>query len=241
MFRAGVSALALVAAAWGAPAAPSDEAVCPAGAACGARAAAAEEAALLQVQGPNTWGQTTPAPSVQCTYSGTYCAGDQCCPRAPETGDKTYPCPSASPKFIGCDVTTTWWLYGEVMRLRGQIDALSANQTHLTSQVDALRADDTQLRAEVDALRANETQLKAEVDAMAENQTHLQTTVGALEDNETRLQAEVEALNATVQESCGLFVKDGDTLVLKGAKLMVEADCSSGPVLSTSCLSASVQ
>jgi len=113
MFRAGVSALALVAAAWGAPAAPSDEAVCPAGAACGARAAAAEEAALLQVQGPNTWGQTTPAPSVQCTYSCTYCAGDQCCPRAPETGDKTYPCPSASDGWNDCEtqgfvaITTT--------------------------------------------------------------------------------------------------------------------------------------
>merc|ERR1719188_1338782 len=32
---------------------------------------------------------------VKCTYSDTMCAGNQCCPRAKETLNKTYPCPSA--------------------------------------------------------------------------------------------------------------------------------------------------
>merc|ERR1719335_1566469 len=45
---------------------------------------------------------------VACPHStdGTMCAGNQCCPRAPETGGKTYPCPSAtllSFKENGCE------------------------------------------------------------------------------------------------------------------------------------------
>ncbi|CAE8735093.1 unnamed protein product [Polarella glacialis] len=41
---------------------------------------------------------------VRCAYSGTMCAGDQCCPGTLETGGKTYPCPSASEAYTGCEV-----------------------------------------------------------------------------------------------------------------------------------------
>jgi hypothetical protein len=43
---------------------------------------------------------------VLCTYSDTWCAGNQCCPRAAETGDLTYPCPSADVNFTGCENNT---------------------------------------------------------------------------------------------------------------------------------------
>jgi len=43
---------------------------------------------------------------VTCTYSSTKCQGDQCCPRAKETGNLTYPCPSASVTFRGCENNT---------------------------------------------------------------------------------------------------------------------------------------
>lgn len=43
------------------------------------------------------------AAHVKCTYSDTMCAGNQCCPRAPETGGKTYPCPSADAGWNGCE------------------------------------------------------------------------------------------------------------------------------------------
>jgi len=44
---------------------------------------------------------------VPCTYdSSTMCSGNQCCPRASETGDLTYPCPSAAADFAGCENNT---------------------------------------------------------------------------------------------------------------------------------------
>merc|ERR1712048_893278 len=38
--------------------------------------------------------------------AGTMCAGDQCCPRDKASGGLTYPCPSASDKFAGCENNT---------------------------------------------------------------------------------------------------------------------------------------
>merc|ERR1719401_1339057 len=40
---------------------------------------------------------------VMCPYGGVMCAGNQCCPRSPETGDKTYPCPTATPGWNMCE------------------------------------------------------------------------------------------------------------------------------------------
>lgn len=40
--------------------------------------------------------------SVKCPLSGSMCAGNQCCPGRRGTGG-TFPCPSASPSFTGCD------------------------------------------------------------------------------------------------------------------------------------------
>lgn len=42
---------------------------------------------------------------VNCTYGSATCSGNQCCPRAPGGGlNKTYPCPSAAPDFVDCEV-----------------------------------------------------------------------------------------------------------------------------------------
>mmetsp|Transcript_175895 Transcript_175895/g.563951 ORF Transcript_175895/g.563951 Transcript_175895/m.563951 type:complete len:693 (-) Transcript_175895:131-2209(-) len=40
--------------------------------------------------------------NVQCPESGNWCMGDQCCPRH-STTVKTFPCPSASSEFAGCE------------------------------------------------------------------------------------------------------------------------------------------
>merc|ERR1719221_1549620 len=41
-----------------------------------------------------------------CPGSGARCAGNQCCPRTAESGDLTFPCPSADNEFAGCDNNT---------------------------------------------------------------------------------------------------------------------------------------
>merc|ERR1719343_785432 len=43
---------------------------------------------------------------VKCPGSGNMCAGDQCCPRTKESGEKTFPCPSASKDFAKCENNT---------------------------------------------------------------------------------------------------------------------------------------
>merc|ERR1719401_2658666 len=40
---------------------------------------------------------------VMCPFGGVMCAGNQCCPRANETGNKTYPCPTATEGWNGCE------------------------------------------------------------------------------------------------------------------------------------------
>lgn len=40
---------------------------------------------------------------VQCPGSKTMCSGDQCCPKTEQTGNKTFPCPSAPAEFTNCE------------------------------------------------------------------------------------------------------------------------------------------
>jgi len=54
-------------------------------------------AALLQEAHPHGGGA-----HVKCPYSGAGCAGNQCCPKAAQTGGKTFPCPSADPNWNKC-------------------------------------------------------------------------------------------------------------------------------------------
>merc|ERR1719454_1624890 len=39
---------------------------------------------------------------VPCPGSSSMCAGDQCCPGTKDSGEKTFPCPSASDKYSSC-------------------------------------------------------------------------------------------------------------------------------------------
>merc|ERR1719296_6133 len=41
---------------------------------------------------------------VPCPGSGTMCAGAQCCPRTEQSGNKTFPCPSAPENFTKCEI-----------------------------------------------------------------------------------------------------------------------------------------
>mmetsp|Transcript_15584 Transcript_15584/g.33065 ORF Transcript_15584/g.33065 Transcript_15584/m.33065 type:complete len:884 (+) Transcript_15584:87-2738(+) len=54
-----------------------------------------DETAMLQFRRE---GQGVPAEGM-CPFSNTACAGNQCCPGAPESGGKTYPCPTASKDY----------------------------------------------------------------------------------------------------------------------------------------------
>jgi len=41
--------------------------------------------------------------NVRCPGSDVMCAGDQCCPPTASSGNLTFPCPSASSSFEGCE------------------------------------------------------------------------------------------------------------------------------------------
>merc|ERR1712087_10264 len=51
-------------------------------------------------------GHCTVETSVSCPGSGEQCKGNQCCPRTKESGDKTFPCPSANSTYTGCESDT---------------------------------------------------------------------------------------------------------------------------------------
>jgi len=73
--------------------------------ACAAGAAdEAERVSLLQTprsQGP--LGTCEVGDHVPCPGSGNMCAGDQCCPGIANSNHQTFPCPSATSGFAGCE------------------------------------------------------------------------------------------------------------------------------------------